>query len=158
MTYEPTAVYLIFNTWSVSNYKVGKTRNIPRRIAEIEEQYGVDARLITSCWFPTKKAAEAAEKIWHKILSQFFTDDHSGKEWFSLPSSQIELFRQWASLSLPKPQLVKWIFGKAPTTDEVRLFQDNLFKALPKRPNQPSVDVWTNPHYLLNSNVLQPLQ
>jgi hypothetical protein len=150
MRYQPTAVYLIYNTWSNANYKVGKTSNIPRRIAEIEDQYEVDARLIASCWFPTKMAAEAAERTWHKILSHFSTDDHRGREWFSLPSAQIEQFNNWAALSIPKPQLTKWLFGQSPSTDEVRRFQDMLFKAMPKRINQPSVDVWNNPNYLLN--------
>jgi hypothetical protein len=149
MKVSPTTVYLIRNVWSEANYKVGVTGNVPRRIAEIEEQYGVEAQLIDSCWFPTQQAAAAAEKIWHKILGQYQTDDHGGKEWFSLPARRVEEFRTWASLSMPGTALKRWLFVEGSSTAEVKAFLDKLFKALPKPKREESIDLWHNQHYLL---------
>jgi predicted GIY-YIG superfamily endonuclease len=151
MTIHPTAVYLIKNTWSEANFKIGITANIPRRIAEIEDQYGVDARLIYACWFPDKVPAGKAEWIWHKRYSHLLTDDHGGKEWFSLGKEQVSEFFEWSKLSLPELDLKKKIFMVGSSKSEIRSLTDQLFQGIPKRQNPNSIDLWRHQSYLMTN-------
>lgn len=152
MTVSPTAVYLIKNTWSEANYKVGITANIPRRIAEIEDQYGVDASLVYACWLPTKESAQRAEHYWHKHFSEYWTDDHPGKEWFSLASTNLMKYRDWCSKSPSKHNLLSALYKQGMSLKKIREFSTDLLKSIPMKEFPVSIDVWRSPFYSLNAN------
>jgi hypothetical protein len=96
---DPTAVYLMRNIWAEANYKIGVSSIPHRRVWQVEEAYGVGPMIMTLAWFPTRSAANKAEKFWHKLLAEYQTNDHGGNEWFCLPDSQVELFLSWAKNS-----------------------------------------------------------
>ena len=143
MKVSPTTVYLIRNVWSEANYKVGVTGNVSRRIAEIEEQYGVEAQLIDSCWFPTRNDAEKAELTWHRRYAENRTDDHGGREWFSLGKTQITEFCDWAELSLTGDALKKWLYREGASWKDLKEYVDKVLRSIPKQHYPPSIDVWT---------------
>jgi Meiotically up-regulated gene 113 len=145
----PTAVYLMKNDWSQSNYKVGISNRPARREIEIQENYGVYTVLLAACWFPTKQDAERAEKKWHKILSEFRTDDHSGKEWFSLPDYKVDQFLNWAKLSSDEGAMKRLFFQLGNSNDKVKAHLSRLFRGIPgERPRQ-LIDVWHSNYYML---------
>ena len=135
------SVYLIHNQWSESNYKVGKSSLPSRRLGEISVGYDVDPRLIKACWFTTPSAASAAEKFWHRYLRDFQTDDHGGKEWFSLPTRLLDQFCQWSSLSFGFPEIFKWSMDHSPQARNQ--YDTKLIRAIPRHIKPPSIDLWT---------------
>lgn len=142
MRYRPHAVYLMWNTWSQSNYKIGFSNNPTRRGVEVDDQYGVEPRIISACWFPSEFDARAAEKIWHTRYSEFRSDDHSGREWFSLTASQVEEFKAWCSLSLTHQQLLDGLFKGHLNLKQVKALTSTLFTRIPKPMPRESIDVW----------------
>jgi hypothetical protein len=147
MIARPTAVYLIKNTWSVANYKVGITSNIPRRIAEIEDQYGVDAKLIYACWFPDKDSAKKAELFWHRHFADCLTDDHPGKEWFSLPPPAVKKFQIWSLASPSKQTILRKVYKMGLSMKALKRLSSQLVGLIPHHPSRASIDVWANPLY-----------
>ena len=104
--YDPTAVYLVRNIWAEANYKIGIASVIDRRKFQIEEQYGVGPMVVAAVWFPSRKAAQKAETLWHRYFKDSVTDDHGGHEWFSLTTSQLKEFTVWAEYG-PNEALLK---------------------------------------------------
>jgi predicted GIY-YIG superfamily endonuclease len=145
----PTAVYLMKNDWSQSNYKIGVSNRPARREIEVQENYGVYTILLASCWFPTKQDALKAEQKWHKIFEHFRTDDHSGKEWFSLPSSRVEQFLNWAKPSSDEGAMKRLFFKYGSSTDEVRGLLKQLFRSFPQERLHRTIDVWHSNYYML---------
>ena len=142
MTYDPHAVYLMRNEWSEANFKIGISNRPFRRHLEVDDQYGVSSRIITTCWFPNRHFAGKAELIWHKRYNELQTDDHGGREWFSLGKTQIDEFCAWAELSMPGDALKQWLFRDGASYKEVKAFVSQLFNGIPKRHYHPSIDVW----------------
>ena len=147
MRYKPHAVYLMWNSWSQSNYKIGFSNNPTRRGVEVDDQYGVEPRIISTCWFPTEFDARAAEKIWHTRYSDYRSDDHSGREWFALTTSQVEEFKTWCKFSLPHKQLLDGLFKGRMNLKQVQSLTTKLFTHIPKPMPQDSIDVWMADQY-----------
>ena len=147
MKYAPHAVYLMKNDWSESNYKVGFSNNPSRRSTEMEENYGVNPSIISTCWFPSEYDARAAELIWHRRFASYRSDDHGGREWFSLPSAHVDEFKEWCSHSPDHQELLDDLFKGGLTFHQVKILTDKLFKLIPKPQGTPRVDVWVSPHY-----------
>jgi len=104
--YDPTAVYLIRNIWAEANYKIGIASVIDRRKFQIEEQYGVGPMVVAAVWFPSRRAAQKAETLWHHYYKESTTNDHGGHEWFSLTNTQLDEFMVWAEYG-PNEALLK---------------------------------------------------
>jgi hypothetical protein len=96
---DPTAVYLMRNIFSEANYKIGVSSIPHRRVWQVEESYGVGPMIVATAWFPTRTAANKAEKLWHLYLAEYRTDDHGGKEWFCLPQRFVDAFVEWVKNS-----------------------------------------------------------
>lgn len=142
MKYAPHAVYLMKNVWSTANYKVGFSKNPTRRGVEVDNQYGVEPRIIATCWFPTEFDARAAEKIWHRRFEDSRSDDHGGREWFSLTSSQVDEFMSWCSHSPDHLQLLSGLFNGHLSLKQVKKLTNTLFTHIPKPMPQESIDLW----------------
>lgn len=139
-----TALYLMFNDWSIANYKIGNSNLPGRRQAEICFSYGVEPRIITDVWFTSKEAAQRAELYWHRFFRDQQTDDHGGREWFSLTAADVEHFKSWADLGKSHKQITAWLFGTGAPRREQDAYNRTLLSAIPRRPHPPSIDVWTN--------------
>jgi T5orf172 domain len=127
----PTAVYLFRNVWAEANYKIGIASIIDRRKWQIVEAYQVAPILVTAVWFPSRTAAKEAEKRWHQWFKDAWTDDHSGKEWFSLTDSQLKEFVTWAKYS-PDEALLKLKHKSGLlTNDEAYSLTRNLLNSIP---------------------------
>lgn len=142
MKYGPHAVYLMKNLWSESNYKVGFSNNPSRRVVEVDHHYGVQPRILSTCWFPTEKDARAAELIWHKRFADFQSDDHGGREWFSLPRARVNEFSEWCSNSPDRLQLLDDLFKGHLTVSQVKSLTSKLFNSIPKTMKFQSIDLW----------------
>lgn len=138
----PTAVYLMKNDWSQANYKVGISNRPARREVEIQENYGVYTVLLATCWFPSKEEAQRAEHRWHQYLEEHQTDDHSGKEWFSLTTRQVEEFKKWARASAKADEMKRMFFSHGSRSTPVRSLVRQLFSSIPRQKNCPRIDVW----------------
>jgi hypothetical protein len=141
-----TSVYLVYNEWSAANYKVGMTNSSPRRIGQILDEYGVEPKLISRVWFTTKAAARAAEKMWHKFLSEFQTSDHGGKEWFSLSPAHVQRFTDWANSGSTYNQLSYWLYFQGASDSDAEAYDEGLLKTIPRSytPPRRTIDVWMN--------------
>jgi hypothetical protein len=147
MKYDPHAVYLMKNRWSEANYKLGFSRRPEIRKVEVDHDYQVDPHLLAVCWFPTERDARAAETIWHTRLACCRTDDHGGREWFSLNSTQVDEFVQWCSRSLSFENLLDGLFKGSFKRTDIRLYNDSLFTSIPGKMKQPKITIWLNPLY-----------
>ena len=127
----PTAVYLLRNIWSEANYKVGVASVIQRRQWQVEEAYGVAPVLVGSAWFPTRKDAQRAESTWHKYLAEFRSDDHGGKEWFTLPSHKVRQLVEWLKLSPNEAYLKLLIKANRLSVAEAKQITTKLLNAIP---------------------------
>jgi len=150
MRYAPHAVYLMKNLWSESNYKIGFSKNPTRRGVEVDHQYGVEPRILSTCWFPTEKDARAAELIWHKRYKDFRSDDHGGREWFALKQSQVKEFTKWCSYSLDRLQLLDGLFKGHLNLKQIKQLTNDLFTHIPKPMPRTSIDLWVAEQF--NSN------
>lgn len=150
MKYGPHAVYLMKNLWSESNYKVGFSNNPTRRGVEVDHHYGVEPRILSTCWFPTEKDARAAEHIWHIRFKECRSDDHGGREWFSLTSLQVDEFTQWCSHSLDRLQLLDGLFKGHLNLNQVKQLTNRLFTLIPKPMPRDSIDLWVAQPYQFN--------
>lgn len=130
--YGLTAVYLLKNRWSESNYKIGISNSPSRRIIEVNELYEVDAVVVTCLWFPRVIDAQISETTWHRRLAQYRTDDHGGKEWFCLTPSQVDSFKEWASKGLSRPALKDLIYVKGASDKWLRAYSVDKRNAIPK--------------------------
>lgn len=148
MTYSPTAVYLLRNNWSQSNYKIGISNYPDRRVFEVSNNYeNVDPKVVCTGWFPTRKAALKAETKWHRYFSDMNTDDHGGKEWFSLSFDDLTLFRNWTKQSKDPQELRLWLFNQAASRSDVKLYTTALTASIPCQPYINLIDVWMSPTY-----------
>ena len=120
MKYKPHAVYLMKNMWSDANYKIGFSNNPSRRGVEVEDQYGVEPKIICTCWFPTEFDARAAERIWHRRYENNRSEDHSGKEWFALTRTQVSEFEQWCLNSPDHRTLLDDLFKGHKTERQIK--------------------------------------
>ena len=152
MRYSPHAVYLMKNLWSESNYKIGFSNNPTRRGAEGDHHYGVEPRILSTCWFPSEKDARAAELIWHKRFKDFRSDDHSGREWFSLKPSQVDEFLHWCEFSPDHYKLLDDLFKGRMNFDQVKQLTSKLFNQIPKPMNYPQIDLWISHDYNYSRN------
>lgn len=139
-----SCVYLIHNTWSEANYKVGMSQSPSRRIGQIGETYEVEPVLIAATWFTDAKTAQRAETYWHRYFQDFLTDDHSGKEWFALTPAQVEMFCKWCELSRSCVDLANWLFKTGATPKERGDYDHGLIRHIPRHKDPPSIDVWMN--------------
>jgi hypothetical protein len=140
-----TALYLMRNTWSEANYKVGISKSPGRRQAEVIFTYDVEPVITTTAWFTSKHNAQEAERSWHRFLEEYRTDDHGGKEWFSLPTDKLHLFKQWASISSPVNDLRYWLHQVGASRHEQDSYDYSLLKKIPrKRKRHQTIDVWKN--------------
>lgn len=150
MSYTPTAVYLLKNTWSDSNFKIGFSNYPERRLFEVISSYeNVDPRVLFTCWFPSRLSANKAETSWHQLFKDKQTDDHGGDEWFSLTNSNVIKFRDWASQSLDPKKLRLWLFNGGATKEDVSSYTTGLIRSIPSRRSRPKprVDIWLSPDY-----------
>ena len=136
-----TALYLVFNDWSESNYKIGISSCPSRRLGEIAINYEVDPRVITQAWFSNERTAQIAETRWHRYFSDFRTDDHKGDEWFALPTKERQVLQAWSSTSLPFSRIFDFAFQSSLCT--IRNYDKSLLNSIPRRYAPPSIDVWT---------------
>jgi hypothetical protein len=116
----------------------------------MEENYGVNPSIISTCWFPTEKDARAAELIWHKRFKEFRSDDHGGREWFALSQSQVTEFTHWCSYSMDHIQLLDGLFKGHLSLKQIKQLTDNLFFQIPKPMPRNSIDLWVAEQF--NSN------
>lgn len=142
----------MWNTWSQSNYKIGFSNNPTRRGIEVDDQYGVNPKIISTCWFPSEFDARAAEKIWHKRYFDCRSDDHSGREWFSLTSSQVVEFKSWCNHSLPYKQLLDGLFKGQLSLKQVKDLSNTLFTHIPKPMPSDSIDLWLADQPLISND------
>ena len=147
MNYAPHAVYLMRNLWSESNYKIGFSNNPTRRGVEVDHQYDVEPRILSVCWFPSEKDARAAELIWHKRYKEYRSDDHSGREWFSLKQSQVDEFLHWCESSPDRSQLLDYLFKGHMTFRQIKQLTSTLFNQIPKPMKHPRNDLWLSNDY-----------
>jgi len=153
MTYNPAAVYLMRNEWSESNYKVGMSNHPDRRHLEVEDQYlNVSPRIVSVCWFPTDKLARVAERMWHSRFRNKRTDDHGGREWFSLTIGDVSEFTHWTEHSKSASDLKAWLFKDAASNDAVDAYRRLLFDSIPKRRGRKFIDLWVSPLYTPDSS------
>ena len=143
-----TALYLIYNDWSESNYKVGISSYPARRLGEIAVTYQVEPRLLNQAWFTSKSAAQKAEVSWHRFLSEFRTDDHGGDEWFALDRNTKERISDWCNSSRNFNGIMDWAF-QAPVR-ELRNYDWKMLRSIPYTKKVPSIDVWTNQQNFIN--------
>ena len=139
-----TGVYLIFNTWSDANYKVGISTSPSRRSGQVSIEYEVDPQIIVSAWFTSTETARKAETFWHRYLQDFRTDDHPGKEWFSLSQLYVQMFCKWCELGKSRSDLSRWLFIDGTTHKQRGDYDYSLIRKIPKLRPPPSIDVWTS--------------
>lgn len=137
-----TSVYLIHNSWSIANYKVGLSSNPARRIGEILVNYDVEPVLITTAWFTEPLAAKTAETWWHRYLKEFRTDDHPGDEWFSMTEQLLSNFKKWSAKSRSQCDHLSWMLQAS--REERNNYDTQLLKAIPRHNNPPRISVWRN--------------
>lgn len=137
-----TSVYLIFNSWSTANYKIGMSSNPARRIGEILVNYEVDPVLISTAWFTEEKAAQTAETWWHRYLSDYRTDDHSGDEWFALTTKQLSRYKRWSDQSRTQRDHLSWMLQAS--RDDRNTYDTSMLKSIPRQNNPPRISVWRN--------------
>ena len=147
MKYAPHAVYLMKNQWSESNYKIGFSNNPGRRGAEVDFQYEVQPKILSVCWFPTEKDARAAEKLWHRYLKDHRSDDHGGREWFSLTNEVIGMFKEWSENSISELALTDNLFKGLMNERQVRDYTSKLITTVPRERKQPLINLWLSPLY-----------
>lgn len=153
MTYSPTAVYLMRNEWSASNYKIGMSNHPDRRHLEVEDQYkNVSPRIITTCWFPTTKLARSAEFIWHCRYRNKRSDDHGGKEWFALTAGDVSEFIHWSEHSKSASDIKAWLFRDGASKEAVAAYRELLFSSIPKRSKRSFIDLWVSPRYQVETS------
>lgn len=153
MTYNPACVYLMRNEWSHSNYKIGMSNHPDRRHLEVEDQYrNVCPRLMTMCWMPTTRLARKVETMWHTRFRDKRTDDHGGREWFSLSVGDVSEFTHWAENSKSASDLKAWLFRDAASSAAVDEYRKLIMNAIPKRRRRfQHIDLWQAPEYLPES-------
>lgn len=151
MKFDPCCVYLLRNEWSEANYKIGISNNPDRRCIEVRETYkNVLPKVLTTAWFPRKRSAFKAEQQWHRAEKMYLSDDHGGKEWFSLPQETVEMFTTWASQSLDLRALRHWLFAEGAKSDEIRDYTESLLRDIPRNYTRPmSINTWFSPDYYL---------
>jgi hypothetical protein len=161
MKYDPHAVYLMKNRWSDANYKLGFSRRPAIRKVEVDHDYSVDPHLLAVCWLPTEKDARAAERIWHSQLAHLRTDDHGGREWFSLSETHVHQFCSWCEHSLDFQILLDDLFSGRMDRSQIHGYSRLLIKSIPKSTKPPRDDVWLSPMYLnnltLSNDIITPL-
>jgi hypothetical protein len=158
MTYDPCAVYLMRNEWADSNYKIGISCRPNVRDLEVRDQYkNVSTIVHATCWFPSSRFARKAETGWHRYFSEYRTDDHGGREWFSLTQFQVSKFLEWSINAKSDHDLKHWLFADGARKSDVRDYQQFLLKSIPHRRRAPSVDVWTSPMYMNYPNPLNEI-
>ena len=140
---EPTALYLMKNRWSDSNYKIGVSRSPIRRLYEVNENYHVDAKIICTLWFPSTYFARRAESIWHARFIDWRTDDHGGNEWFSLTPKQVSEVTVWASEGVSRRIMSTWIYTNARTSSELCRYAYEVIGHIPQRTYPPRISLWT---------------
>lgn len=96
---KPTAIYLIKSDQLEGVYKVGLSDLVPRRSSQIREHYRVGGSVEAEAWFPTRCAAQQAEKAWHRFLASLRDDSVRGREWFRMTEDLVESFKKWAAIS-----------------------------------------------------------
>jgi len=139
-----TGVYLIHNSWSDANYKVGISSSPSRRSGQVCIEYDVDPTIITSAWFTSTDTARKAETFWHRYLQDFRTDDHPGKEWFSLSPKFVQMFCKWCELGKSRSELSRWLHIEGTTPKQRGDYDHTLIRQIPRHRHPPSIDVWTN--------------
>ena len=139
-----TALYLMFNAWSEANYKIGNSNSPGRRQAEVTFSYEVDPKIITDVWFTTKEAAHRAELYWHKYFADQRTDDHGGREWFSLTRDNVSTFSEWAAKGKSQSEMRHWLYGVGATRRQQDEYNNGLLLQIPRHLKPPSIDVWTS--------------
>ena len=137
---DPTAVYLMRNIFSESNYKIGVSSIPYRRVWQVEESYGVGPVIATTVWFPTRYAATKAEALWHQYLHQYQTDDHGGKEWFCLPEAIVKEFLHWAKESPDGVMLKLKAKAQKLSQAEVRRISTQLLRSIPNERTTRTAD------------------
>ena len=146
-----SCVYLMYNTWSDANYKVGISSSPPRRSGQVCVDYEVEPEVIKTAWFSCQKAARQAETYWHRYLQDFRTDDHSGKEWFALTNEYVQKFCKWSELSKSRTDIAKWLFNIGASRKQLGDYDYELIRRIPRHTIPPSIDVWTNKDFIDNS-------
>jgi hypothetical protein len=132
------------NAWSAANYKIGISNSPGRRQAEVCFSYEVDPQIIAKAWFTTTKAAQKAELSWHRFLEDWRTDDHPGKEWFSLGEEYVRLFCQWAGQAMSASDIRGWLYKVGATRTQQDDYNYHLIREIPRRKHPPSIDLWMN--------------
>jgi hypothetical protein len=128
---NPTAVYLMRNIWAEANYKIGISSIPYRRKWQVEESYGVAPVIAAVVWFPTRHAAETAEKALHGFLAEYRTDDHGGKEWFCLPQTVVDEFIVWSKQSPDGAMLKLQVKADKLSRSEARKLTTQLLGSIP---------------------------
>lgn len=148
MRYHPCCVYLLFNEWSESNYKIGISNNPDRRVLEVTETYtNVLPKTIATAWFPSKRSAQRVESRWHKYFKEYQSDDHGGKEWFSLTDENTRLFIEWSKKSKSSIEMTKWLFAQGPRPSIVQDYVKAMNDSMPRSLRRPENTDWFNPEY-----------
>jgi hypothetical protein len=132
------------NAWSVANYKVGISKSPGRRQAEVTFAYEVEPVIKETVWFTSDSGAKQAERAWHKYLADLQTDDHGGKEWFSLSNNELQLFYDWAALSSTVEDLRYWLHQVGASRHEQDNYNHSLISKIPRKTiYHPSIELWT---------------
>lgn len=148
MRYAPNAVYLMKNNWSDNNYKIGYSNNPTRRRQEVEENYdNVDPRIITEVWLPTTQYARKIEARWHKRFKKNLSNDHGGREWFTLTTKEIQAFLEWSEQSMNERALQDFLFRDAASKQSVYEYCYSLLDTIPHVTKKRVVETWRSPLY-----------
>jgi len=142
---DPTAVYLMRNIFAEANYKVGVSSIPHRRVWQVEESYGAGPMIVATVWFPTRAAANKAEKLWHQYLHEYLTDDHGGKEWFALPDRFVKEFIRWSAMSPDGATLKLRVKAQTLTKGEAMNLSKTLIAAIPTHDGRSKVPKTTKP-------------
>ena len=139
------------NAWSAANYKIGISNNPGRRQAEVCYSYDVEPKIITRAWFTSTKAAQQAELYWHRFLQDWRTDDHGGKEWFSLGTEYVRDFCKWSELGMSRSEIAKWLYNIGAPYKAQADYNYKLIRRIPKEKPPPRIDLWMNNDFKGNS-------
>lgn len=103
--------------------------------------------------------AKNAEHIWHCRFRSKRSDDHGGKEWFSLTAGDVSEFIHWSDHSKSASDIKSWLFRDGASKEAVAAYRQLLFDSIPKRSKRPYIDLWVSPMYIPDtSNTIKSLQ
>lgn len=107
---KPTAIYLIKSDLVEGVYKVGLSDAVVRRKSQIKKSYDLGGTILAEAWFPSRKAAQKGELLWHRFLSECRYSEAKGREWFELTEDCVRRFVTWSKISpnsLPLRMILK---------------------------------------------------